>query len=212
MHEQPHPDWHNTIQKGPSTMKRHLVLAGLTVLLGVAACSHNQTPASTSTTTTPTTSSPASNKSDYPAKSYDLGHSVIYKQAFWQFTGTGTPWQKACESVVGEWQAAVGTQPWWNRDDAMRGCIDAGGGPASASTPPKECPAQDGNQIKVYSGDIACPDAAVLARRYDMQGPKFQQIDSVDTWTCVSGVADTRPLLFTCSSDKGVEFGVYPAP
>lgn len=67
---------------------------------------------------------------------------------------------------------------------------------------------QDGNQIKIYVGDVDCQDAYALARRYDLNGPKSQQIDS---WTCVGRNPDTQPLLFSCDSDTGVEFAVYPA-
>ncbi len=56
--------------------------------------------------------------------SYVLGNTVIYKQAFYRFNGTGTPWDKACETVIGEWQDQLAAQPWWNRDDAMSGCLD----------------------------------------------------------------------------------------
>ena len=98
--------------------------------------------------------------------------------------------------------------------------MDRGSGPsesASAATPalqgaaPKECPPQGANQIKIYSGEISCSDANVIAARYDLQGQKYQQIDSVDVWTCYTGTADTRPLIFSCVSDKNSEFSVYPA-
>ena len=70
---------------------------------------------------TPASADPSTNQT----VSYVLGNTVIYKQAYNQFTGTGTPWENACETVIGQWQDQLGAQTWWNRDDAMRGCIDA---------------------------------------------------------------------------------------
>ncbi len=185
-------------------MKLLPALACTTIVLSVAACSQGQGPAAG-----PATSAPASNKFDYPAKSYDLGHSVIYTQAHRQFTGTGTPWLKACESVVDEWQGQVGTQPWWNHDDALRGCLYGDGGPVDASYPVKECAPQGGDRIKIYSGFISCQDGYLLAGRYDREGPSRQQINSVDAWICDH--ANSGPLLFSCRSDQGVEFRVFPA-
>lgn len=172
----------------------------------VAACSSTGSPAATTTAASPssTSGSPA-----YPSKSYDLGHSVVYRQAFQQFTGTGAPWDKACASVVDQWQSSVGAESWWNRADVMRGCLDHDSSGVGTSAGTKECAPQNGNQIRIYSGDVSCADAYAIAGRYDFRsGPKYQQIDSVGTWTCYTAIADLRPMILSCVSDKDAEFDV----
>lgn len=198
-----------------STSIKPTTLAAAAVLLwGAAACGSQGSPATSRDVTSTSAASPSSSASStpttatYPGKSYDLGHSVVYRQAFQQFNGTGTPWEKACGSVVDEWQASVGAESWWNRDEVLRGCLD-GGNDATGATAAKECAPQDGRMIRIYSGDINCADAYVITGRYDFNtGPKYQQIDSIDSWTCYTSIADLRPIILTCVSDKKAEFDV----
>ncbi len=70
----------------------------------------------------------------------------------------------------------------------------------------RECPVQDAAQIKILSGDVSCADAHSIAAQYDLQGDKYQQID---TWTCYSEITATSPLMLTCASDQNAEFAVY---
>ncbi len=78
---------------------------------------------------TPPPTTPQNSGPGYAQESYDLGHTVVYREAFQRFNGTGTPWNQACSTVVDEWQSLVGSEWWWNRDDALRGCVDGGFGP-----------------------------------------------------------------------------------
>jgi hypothetical protein len=94
----------------------------------------------------------------------------------------------------------------------MRGCLDRDGGSTGAPAA-KECAPQGGNKIKIYSGDITCADAYVITGRYDFdKGPKYQQIDSIDTWTCYTSIADLRPMILSCVSHKNAEFDVSTEP
>mgnify|MGYP000954812309 CR=1 FL=1 len=198
---------------------RGAVVSAVLIPLVVAGCSHTQSATQTGPTSATTPASSAAAPSS--TKAYDLGRHEIGNVAFWQYNGTATAPQKACEAVVDTWTAADKAQPWWNREEVLRGCLDRVNGPADSTSPTapaaptqavKECPAQGGNQIKIYSGDISCADAYLLAGKYDLQGQKYQQINSVDTWTCYTGTADTRPLVFSCVSENNAEFGVYSAP
>lgn len=81
--------------------------------------------------------------------------------------------------------------------------------PAQALAPDK-CEPQGEYQITITEGDISCANAYVLAARYDVKGEKSQTLESIDTWTCSTGTADTRPLIFSCVSNAGAEFAVYP--
>lgn len=185
-------------------------VAGVAVLMSVAACSSDNSSSSSSVVSTP--SSAASTRSHGDAdKSYDLGHSVVYREALRRFTGTGTAWEKACSTVVDKWQSSVGKESWWNRDDVMRGCVDQDTGPTAAPAA-KECPAKDGRTVQIYRGDITCDNAYVIASGYDFDtGGKYQQIDSVDTWNCYTTTADLRPVILSCVSDNNAEFDVASA-
>jgi len=89
----------------------------------------------------------------------------------------------------------------------------------AASAPPTEgvvdepdtCPPQGGNQIKINGDGISCADAYAIAAKYDLQGEKYQEIDSAGTWTCYTGNAETRPMIFQCVSGQDTDFSVYPA-
>jgi hypothetical protein len=92
--------------------------------------------------------------------------------------------------------------------------------PSSAASAPTTAPAageatscapRGGNQIKITGAALSCDDAYTIAARYDLQGEKYQKIDAAVTWTCYTGTAETRPLIFQCVSGEGTEFGVYPA-
>ena len=80
--------------------------------------------------------------------------------------------------------------------------------PATPAAPQsvRECPVQDAARIKILSGDVSCADAHSIAAQYDLQGDKYQQID---TWTCYSEITATSPLMLTCASDQNAEFAVY---
>ena len=81
----------------------------------------------------------------------------------------------------------------------------------TATSPPaaKDCAPESGNKVRIYSGDISCADAYAIAARYDFKlGPKYQQIKSVDTWTCQTSTADLRPMILSCISDQKAEFDV----
>lgn len=78
------------------------------------------------------------------------------------------------------------------------------------SLAPDKCDPQGEYQITITESDISCANAYVLAARYDLNGEKSQTLDSIDTWTCSTGAADTRPLIFSCVSNAGAEFAVYP--
>lgn len=191
----------------------HAAVPAVLLTLLVSSCGHKDStePAAASSATAASSAAVAPQ-----SKAYDVGRTAIYKQAFNKFTGTGTPWQKACESTVDEWQKSDGSQSWWNRDQALKGCVDQGNSPAAstsatAAAPLEKCAPQGGNLVKIQSGDVTCANADVIAKRYDFQGEKYQQITTVDTWMCYTSTADTRPLILTCLSDKGAEFGVYPA-
>jgi len=88
---------------------------------------------------------------------------------------------------------------------------------ASAAAPtetvaePTTCPPQDGNQITINGDGISCADANSIAAKYDLQGEKYQEIDSAGTWTCYTGNAESRPMIFQCVSGQATDFSVYPA-
>lgn len=168
--------------------------------------SSSSSSASSSSAATTSTAPPAS-------KAYTLGLQQVAKQAFDQYTGTGTAWAQACQNVVNEWEGAVGTQPWWNREQVVKGCMDKPDVPVATqpTDSPKQCDPKDQFKISVYNGALTCSDASVIAARYDLRGDKLQQIDSVDTWNCAAGVESTKPVIFTCFSDRGADFAVFPA-
>ncbi len=51
-------------------------------------------------------------------------------------------------------------------------------------------------RLEVVSGEVSCDEVREVAGGYDMQGAKAQEIGD---WTCESGEADTRPVVFTCT-------------
>lgn len=73
------------------------------------------------------------------------------------------------------------------------------------------CAPQGGNQIKINGDGISCDQAYAIAAKYDLQGEKYQKIDTDGTWTCYSGTVESRPLIFQCVSGQATEFAVYPA-
>ena len=192
-------------------------VAVVAVAMSVAGCSGNKSATSSSSSSVEASSSAASSappatspKSGYAKESYDLGHSVVYREAFQRFTGTGTALNDACSKVADEWQSLVGKESWWNRDDVMRGCVDRGAGPGVIPAA-KECPAKDGKTVKIWSGDVTCDEAYFITGKYNFDtGGKYQKIDSADTaWTCYTTLADQRPVILVCGSDnKDAEFDV----
>ena len=76
--------------------------------------------------------------------------------------------------------------------------------PPPAETTPTEttpgdgtgCTAADGNEIQLVSG-VTCAQAKTTAAQYDAQGARVQEIGD---WVCEGGNAQTRPVLFTCST------------
>ncbi len=194
-------------------------VAAVAVLLSVAACSSDKSATSSSlssaaaSSNAPSSAAPTPSQNagpGYAKESYDLGHSVIYREAFQRFNGTGTAWDKACSTVVDEWQSLVGKESWWNRDDAMRGCADRDTGPTAVPAA-KECPAKDGKAIKIWSGDVTCDEAYFITSKYNFDvGPKFQKIDTPDNpFTCYTTIADLKPVILVCVSDnKDVQFDV----
>lgn len=86
-------------------------------------------------------------------------------------------------------------------------------GTATSIPAAKDCAAQGGNKVRITGGDITCADAYAIAGQYDFKvGPKYQQIESVDTWTCQTSTADVRPMILSCVSDKNAEFDVSTVP
>ena len=82
-------------------------------------------------------------------------------------------------------------------------------GTATSTPASRDCAPESGNRVRIYSGDITCADAYAIAGRYDFKlGPKYQQIKSVDTWTCQTSTADLRPMILSCISDQKAEFDV----
>jgi hypothetical protein len=87
----------------------------------------------------------------------------------------------------------------------LAGC---GNTPPAAPPASQECPPEGGYQIKITVDGITCSDAYALAVKYNVSGEKNQQIDS---FTCYSGTAYTRPMIFQCISDK-TQFAVFTTP
>jgi hypothetical protein len=83
--------------------------------------------------------------------------------------------------------------------------------PTETVAEPTTCPPQDGNQITINGDGISCADANSIAAKYDLQGEKYQEIDSAGTWTCYTGNAESRPMIFQCVSGLATDFSVYPA-
>ena len=50
-------------------------------------------------------------------------------------------------------------------------------------------------RLELVSGDVPCDQVREVARGYDLEGEKVQEVSG---WTCGSGTADTRPVVFTC--------------
>lgn len=190
-----------------------VVLLAASALTACGSSAPGPSSSSTSASATP------SRGSDQPTQSYQLGREDVYKQAFQQFTGTGTPWPKACQAVVDKREAIDGSQPWWNRDEVLRGCLDRGEEAAASGTatpvapaaPLMVCAPKGDHQIKIRQGGVSCAEAYALADRYDPNGEKYQQFD--DLWTCYHGITDVPPLVLTCVSERGdgMEFEVDQA-
>lgn len=72
---------------------------------------------------------------------------------------------------------------------------------AQATTPSAttagECPAQAQYRVTIVTGTLECAAAYAVAAKFDRQGAAVQQVDG---YTCQSGTAATRPVLFTCTS------------
>jgi len=73
-----------------------------------------------------------------------------------------------------------------------------------APTEKVECLPGDGIRIDIFLGALTCDDAYALAAQYDLEGEKYQDVGS---FTCYTGNALTRPLIFQCAGPDG-EFAV----
>jgi hypothetical protein len=82
--------------------------------------------------------------------------------------------------------------------------------PTETVAEPTTCPPQDGKQITINGAGISCADAYSIAAKYDLQGEKYQEIDSAGRWTCYTGNAESRPMIFQCVSGQDTDFSVYP--
>ncbi len=71
-----------------------------------------------------------------------------------------------------------------------------------ASGPGSDCGEAGGLRLKVVLGDLECDELRKVAAGYDLDGVKVQEVRG---WTCASGTADTRPIIYTCARD-GDEF------
>ena len=54
----------------------------------------------------------------------------------------------------------------------------------------------DGLTLEPLNNSVACAEAQRVAVRYDLQGPKVQEVGN---WTCATGTAATRPIVFSCT-------------
>ena len=99
---------------------------------------------------------------------------------------------------------------------ATAGCAQRESEPAPAVAPAvgetNTCAPQGGNQIEINGDGISCDDAYSIAAKYDPQGEKYQEVGGIGNWTCYTGNAESRPLIFQCVSGQETEFRVYPAP
>ena len=70
--------------------------------------------------------------------------------------------------------------------------------PAPATSerePPTNC--RHGElELEVLNALATCREVERVAARYDLQGPKVQEIDH---WTCATGTAGVRPIIYTCT-------------
>ena len=65
-----------------------------------------------------------------------------------------------------------------------------------------ECGAIGELRLRVVAGEAGCDEVRRIAAGYDLAGAKVQEIGG---WTCASGTAQTRPVVFTCTRG-GAEF------
>lgn len=72
---------------------------------------------------------------------------------------------------------------------------------SSTSTGPLRCAQRPPYQVTIYKGIglVTCLRADAMAAKYDRSGGSVQHIDG---YTCQSGTATTRPVVFTCSSTE----------
>jgi len=64
----------------------------------------------------------------------------------------------------------------------------------SRAAPSRDCGQVEGLKLEVY-GDVPCHEARTVALLYDLDGAKITEISG---WTCETGTAATRPIVFTC--------------
>ncbi|HWC28102.1 MAG TPA: hypothetical protein VG474_16045, partial [Solirubrobacteraceae bacterium] len=57
-------------------------------------------------------------------------------------------------------------------------------------------------RLVLVAGPVRCDEVGRVARSYDRAGEKVQQVAG---WTCATGTAQTRPVVFTCTR-AGAEF------
>lgn len=56
------------------------------------------------------------------------------------------------------------------------------------------CPADGVYELDI-AGDITCPDAVTVAKGYDREGEKYQDVFD---FTCYSAAFDVYPIVYTC--------------
>jgi hypothetical protein len=52
-------------------------------------------------------------------------------------------------------------------------------------------------ELEPLNASVTCAEARRVAAAYDLSGPKVQEVRG---WTCATGTATTRPVVFTCRS------------
>jgi len=70
----------------------------------------------------------------------------------------------------------------------------------TTSQPPAsgDCGVQGQYRVRVARGRVPCEEARSAVAGFSPDGPKVQQVSG---YTCESGEADVRPLVFTCTLD-----------
>ncbi len=72
--------------------------------------------------------------------------------------------------------------------------------PRSTSTasaaPSGDCRTRRGLRLAIVAGGATCADLRSVAAAFELRGAKVQQRRG---WTCATGTADTRPIVFTCT-------------
>lgn len=72
--------------------------------------------------------------------------------------------------------------------------------PASSTTAgPLRCAQRPPYRITIYTGLVTCVQADAVAAKFNRGGDAVQRIDG---YTCELGTAQTRPVIFTCSSTE----------